>query len=217
MSESDPARMMRFVLDMREAGVTELKALAALERADRARFAPVHLAALALEDVDLPLPCAQNMTKPSVVGRMIAALDPRAGDMVLEIGTGSGFQGAAIASIARKVTSLERHRALAAEARGRFGAQRLMNAQAHLADGREGWAENAPYDRIVINAAVEAPPPALLEQLAEDGVLVAPIIEDGAVRLKRFRKGAPPEDLGAIAFAPLEEGVAEDADKGEPS
>jgi protein-L-isoaspartate(D-aspartate) O-methyltransferase len=112
--------------------------------------------------------------------------------------------------LARKVTTLERRSALVAEARARMGALRLMNVQAHLADGCEGWPEGAPFDRIIVNAAAYAVPPPLFAQLAEEGILLMPLGVRGDVRLKRFRKGAEAEDLGPIDFARLEEGVAED-------
>jgi protein-L-isoaspartate(D-aspartate) O-methyltransferase len=115
--------------------------------------------------------------------------------------------------MARKVTTLDRRRGLLADARARLGALRLMNVQAHVADGREGWPDGAPYDRIVVNAFAEAPPPALLDQLTPDGRLVMPIAAQGDMRLKRFRTSSPdaPEDLGRIGdFPRLEEAVAED-------
>ncbi|MGE0828289.1 MAG: protein-L-isoaspartate(D-aspartate) O-methyltransferase [Hyphomonadaceae bacterium] len=209
--EEEAARLMRFVLDLRQAGVRDAKILAAMERTPRAQFAPPHLASLALEDVALPIACGQMMTKPSVIGQMLAALEPRAGDNVLEVGAGSGWQGAVLASLAKKVTTLDRHRPLAADARVRFGALRLMNIEAHGADGRLGWAENAPYDRIIVNAAAPAAPLALLEQLAEGGVLLIPIGEGQNARLLRYRRGAAlPEELGAVAFTPLEEGPVQD-------
>lgn len=204
MSEGfDPQRLMRFVLDMRTAGVTDARALRALELTPRDHYAPAHLAALAYDDSGLPLPCGQSMTKPSIVGRMIAALDVRESDNVLEIGAGSGFQAAAIAALARKVTTLDRHRQLVTDARERFGIARLMQVHAHLADGREGWAEAAPYDRIVANGAVDAIPEIWRAQLAPGGVIVAPVGE----RLMRWRDGAE-EELGPIKLAPLGVGVA---------
>jgi len=206
MSEPfDPQRLMRFVLDMRTAGVTDARALRALERTPRDHYAPAHLAALAYDDSGLPLPCGQSMTKPSIVGRMIAALDVRESDNVLEIGTGSGFQAAALASLARKVTTLDRHRQLVTDAREKFGLARLMNVQAHLADGREGWAEGASYDRIVANGAIVSVPDVWRAQLAAGGVIVAPVGE----RLMRFADGGE-SDLGPIKFAALAEGVAAD-------
>lgn len=203
----DPARLMRFVLEMRQAGVTDARVLSALERTPRTHYAPAHLEGLALDDVGLPLSHAQTMTKPSLIARVVSALAPEANDVVLEIGTGSGFQAAVISDLAHKVITLERHRDLAAEARGRFGTARLMRTYAHVADGLEGWTDEGPYDRIVLSGAVDAAPAALLEQLKPGGVLVAPMGD----RLIRIRNGAH-EDLGPIKLAPLVTGVPPESD-----
>jgi protein-L-isoaspartate(D-aspartate) O-methyltransferase len=198
----DPARLMRFVLEMRQAGVTDARVLSALERTPRTHYAPAHLAALALDDVGLPLAHAQTMTKPSIVARMVASLDPRPDDVVLEIGTGSGFQAAVLSALAHKVVTLERWRDLALEARGRFGTARLMRTFAHVADGLEGWADDAPYDRIIVNAALNDFPSPLLDQLKPGGVMVAPLGD----RLIRYCNGQR-EDLGPVKFAPIETGL----------
>lgn len=205
---SDPARLMRFVLEMRQAGVTDARVLAALERTPRSHFAPAHLQDLALDDIALPLPHAQAMTKPSVVGRVLAALDVQADDVVLDVGTGSGFQAAALAQLGRKTITVDRWRDLVADARAKFGAARLMRVFAHVADGAEGWAENAPYDRIVVNAAVGAPPAALMAQLKPGGVLVAPVGAGAGQRLLRYCNDRI-DDLGPAAFAMLEPGLGE--------
>lgn len=209
MSFVDPSRLMRFVLEMRQAGVTDARALSALERTPRTHYAPAHLEGLALDDVNLPLLHGQTMTKPSVVGRVLTALAPAAGETVLEVGTGSGFQAAAIASVAHKVVTLERWRDLAAEARGRFGAARLMRVYAHAADGFDGWVDDAPYDRIVINAALEDFPAPLLAQLKPGGTIVAPLGEGAAQRLIRWRNDVR-EDFGPVKFARMERGVEDD-------
>jgi protein-L-isoaspartate(D-aspartate) O-methyltransferase len=201
----DPARLMRFVLEMRQAGITDARILSALERTPRTHYAPAHLEGLALDDVGLPLAHGQTMTKPSVVARMVAALDPQAGDLVLEVGTGSGFQAAVLSNLAHKVVTLERWRDLAADARGRFGTARLMRTFAHVADGLEGWPEDAPYDRIIVNAALGDFPLALLDQLKTGGVIVAPLGE----RLVRYCNGRQ-EDQGPAKFAPIERGVPEE-------
>lgn len=208
---SDAARLMRFVLELRQTGVTDARALSALERTPRTHYAPEHLEGLAYDDIGLPLAHAQTMTKPSVVGRVLAALAPQPGDTVLEIGTGSGFQSACIADLAHKVVTLERWRTLTAEARGKFGRARLMRVYAHTADGYDGWEEEGPYDRIVVNAAVAEPPPPLLRQLKPGGVLLAPIGGEDAQRLIRFRNGQR-EDMGPVKFAPLERGLGESAE-----
>lgn len=205
----DPLRLMRFVLEMRQAGVTDARALAAMERTPRTHYAPEHLDGLALDDVGLPLAHAQTMTRPSMIGRVVSALAPESGDAVLEIGTGSGFQAAVIADLAHKVVTLERWRDLAADARGRFGRARLMRVFAHAADGHDGWESDAPYDRIVVNAAMADVPLALLDQLKPGGVLIAPLGDAEGQRLIRYRNGQR-EDLGPVKFAPLERGVADE-------
>lgn len=205
----DPDRLMRFVLELRQAGITDARALSALERTPRTRYAPAHLEGLALDDINLPLAHAQTMTKPSLVARIIAALAPQAEDVVLEIGSGSGYQAAALSTLARKVVTLDRWRDLVAEARGRFGRARLMNVFAHAGDGFEGWSDDAPYDRIVLNCALEDVPPPLLDQLKPGGVILAPLGDADAQRLMRYRNGQA-EDLGPVRFQPLERGLGED-------
>lgn len=205
---SDPARLMRFVLEMRQAGITDPRALAALERTPRTHYAPPHLEGLALDDVGLPLAHAQTMTKPSLVGRFVAALGAQPKEVILEIGTGSGFQAAVLSDMAHKVITLERWRDLAADARVRFGTARLMRTYAHVADGFDGWSDEAPYDRIVLNAAVEDIPPVLFDQLRPGGLIVAPIGDASGQRLIRIRNDVR-EDLGPVKLGPLERGVEE--------
>jgi len=209
MSDDDLARLMRFVLDMRQAGVTDARALSALEKTPRTYFAPDHLEGLAMDDIPLPLAHAQTMTKPSVIGRVLTALAPQADDNVLEVGSGSGFQAAAIAALARRVVTVERWRDLATDVRGRMGRARLFHVFAHAGDGFEGWTDDAPYDRIIVNAAVEDIPLPLLDQLKAGGVLIAPVGDAEAQRLIRYRNGER-EDMGPIKFQPLERGPGED-------
>lgn len=199
---------MRFVLEMRQAGVTDARALAALERTPRTHYAPEHLEGLALDDVGLPLAHAQTMSKPSLVGRMIAALAPEKDDVILEVGAGSGYQAAAISSAAAKVITLDRWNDLVIAARGRFGTARLMRTFAFTADGFEGWSDEAPYDRIIINAALEDFPSPLLEQLKPGGVIVAPLGDAQQQRLIRMRNNER-QDLGPIRLQPLERGLGE--------
>jgi protein-L-isoaspartate(D-aspartate) O-methyltransferase len=180
-------RMMQFVLALRQGGVS----------------------AFAFEDRALPLADGATMTRPSLVARMLQALELRGGETVLEVGTGSGYQAAVLAAIARRVASLERRRTLAGDARARIGQLRLMHVYVHGADGNAGWADDAPYDAIVINASIAEPPEKLVAQLAATGVLVA--AKDG--RLTQWRKGVDGalavRDLGPADLAPLETGVTD--------
>jgi len=200
----DPARLMRFILELRQSGVTDARVLAAMERTPRVHYAPEHLEALAMDDLNLPLAHGQMMTKPSVVGRMLTALNAQSHETILEIGTGSGYQSAALGWLARKVVTLDRYEDLIATARESFGLARLGNVFAHVGDGAKGWAEDSPYDRIMINAEITEIPLDLVAQLKPDGVVVAPV----GGRLRRLR-GETREDLGPIDFAPLAEGIGD--------
>ncbi len=214
MSEEDLARLMRFVLEMRQAGVTDARALSALEKTPRTYFAPEHLEGLAMDDIPLPLPRAQTMTKPSVIGRVVTALAPEADDSILEVGAGSGYQSAVIAALARRVVTVERWRDLAAQARMRIGRAQLFHVHVQTGDGFEGWTDYAPYERIVMNAAVQDIPLPLLDQLKPGGVLVAPLGDAESQRLIRYRNGEH-DDLGAIKFQLLERGLGDAEGDGE--
>jgi protein-L-isoaspartate(D-aspartate) O-methyltransferase len=205
-------RLMRFILELRQGGVTDARVLSAMERTPRTHFAPAQFSAFALEDKALPLGDGEQMSKPSTVARMLAALDMKGGDTVLEVGSGSGYQAAVIGAVARRVISLERRQPIAAAARGKIGELRAMHVYIHFADGHDGWADDGPFDRIVINASVAELPAKLLMQLTVGGVIVAPIgSPDGPQRLMQGRKGVDGAlamtDCGPISFRALEPGV----------
>jgi protein-L-isoaspartate(D-aspartate) O-methyltransferase len=208
MQDVSVDRLMRFVLDLRQSGVTDSRVLAAMEKTPRLHFAPPQFATLALEERALPIGDGQQMSSPATVGRMLAALDLKGGETVLEIGSGSGYQAAVLGAMARRVVSLERRQALAAEARGRIGTLRTMHVYVHFGDGAIGWGGEQMMDRIVINAAIVAPPPPLVAQLAIGGVLAASV--NG--RLVQYRKGVDgaltERDCGPLTLSPLELGVA---------
>ena len=206
-------RRMRFILELRQGGVTDARVLSAMERTSRVHFAPTQFAAFALEDRALPLGDGQQMSKPLTVGRTLSALDLKGGETVLEVGSGSGYQAAVIGAVARRVISLERRQGLAAAARGKIGELRAMHVYIHYADGADGWADDAPFDRIVINAAIAEPPLALAAQLMPGGVLVAPVGgADAEQRLMQFRKNVDgafiTQDCGPIRLGALETGAA---------
>lgn len=211
MSEVTVDRLMRFVLELRQKGVTDARVLAAMEKTPRTHFAPPQFAGFALEDRALPIGEGQQMSAPSLVGRMLSALDLRGGEMVLEVGAGSGYQAAVLGAVARRVVSLERRQALAAAARGKIGQLRAMHVYIHYADGAEGWDEEREFERMAVNAAITAPPSRLVAQLATGGVMVAPILTAGGQRLMQFRKSVDgalvASDFGAISLEALESGL----------
>lgn len=198
-------RRMEFVLALRRAGVGDARVLAALERVDRAAFAPPLYQALALEDSALPLGPGLVMTKPTLVARVAAALGVEAHHRVLEIGAGSGWQTAVLGALGREALGLERVEALALAAAKRLGAH--PRADVIHADGAAGLAEEAPFDRIVVNAAVDDIPAELIGQLAPGGRLIAPLLRGEAQRLILIDEHGE-QDLGACAFARLIGGLA---------
>ncbi|PSC02775.1 protein-L-isoaspartate(D-aspartate) O-methyltransferase [Alsobacter soli] len=203
-----------FLLTLRSKGLRDTRVLGAFETVPRARFVPQRYVDLALTDVSLPLACGQTTLAPSVMAEMITALELKPEHRVLEIGAGSGYGAAILARLAKEVVSLERYRSLAIEAQARLRAQGVENAVVHLADGRLGWPEGAPYDRILIHAAVEKLPPALVSQLAPTGRIIAVERGGGRSSLSRFTHGTGLSDMVRVTLAPLSlpllmEGVAE--------
>lgn len=171
---SDEERM-RFVFTLRQAGVTDTRVLAAMEQIDRARFVRGIFAERAYDDTPLPIACGQTISQPAIVGLMTQALEVGPRDKVLEIGTGSGYQAAILSRLARRVYTLDRHRALIRDARAVFHDLDLHNITALAADGTRGLPEQAPFDRIIVTAAAEDPPALLLAQLREGGIMVLPV------------------------------------------
>jgi len=200
-------RRAQLVLALRRSGVRDPAVLEAMERIPRELFVPESLADRAYDDIALPLAEGQTVSQPHIVALMCEALELSRQHTVLEVGTGSGYQAAVLARLARRVYTIERHRPLLAEAEGRLCALKLHNVTTRVGDGRKGWPEAAPFARIVVAAAAAEPPPALLEQLASDGVLVLPIGQaHGAQELVRIRKSGgsvQSERLMPVRFVPL--------------
>jgi protein-L-isoaspartate(D-aspartate) O-methyltransferase len=160
----------------------------------------------AYRDRPLPIGWGQTISQPSVVAIMTEALDVESHDRVLEIGTGSGYQAAVLSHLAAHVDTIEIIAPLADAARTRLAALGYTRIDVRTGDGYKGWPERAPYDRILLTAAPQVVPDALFEQLAGDGVLVAPVGEGATQRLARWRRREGrliEEDLGRILFVPM--------------
>jgi protein-L-isoaspartate(D-aspartate) O-methyltransferase len=207
-------QQMQFVFTLRSHGVTNAEVLKAMEATPRAAFLEGIFAERAFEDTPLPIACGQTISQPSVVGLMTQALDVTRRCKVLEIGTGSGYQAAVLARIARRVYTVERHRRLARRARDLLLSLGLHNITVVHADGSLGLSEQAPFDRIILTAAAEDPPQVLIDQLRPGGVMVLPVGQSSAVqtliRVAKTEAGLDYTDLGPVRFVPLVEGVAQD-------
>jgi protein-L-isoaspartate(D-aspartate) O-methyltransferase len=210
----DAERIMRFLFALRSRGVTDARVLSAMERIDRGLFVTGLFADRAYEDMPLPIGCGQTISQPAIVGLMTQALEVNPRDKVLEVGTGSGYQAAILSLLARRVYTIDRHRRLVREAQARFDALGLVNITALVGDGSRGLPEQAPFDRILVTAAAEDPPGPLLDQLRIGGIMVLPVGQSDAVqtliRVRRGERGFDYEELCAVRFVPLVEGVAPD-------
>ncbi len=173
--DTDDTRRARLILGLRSQGVTDPNVLGALEQTPRDLFVPDLFQDRTWEDSALPIACGQTISQPYIVGLMTQALTLDRRSRVLEIGTGSGYQTAILSRLSRLVYTIERYRTLMAEAEARFKTLQLVNVITKFGDGGEGWAEQAPFDRIMVTAAAPEEPTRLLAQLKPDGVLVAPV------------------------------------------
>jgi protein-L-isoaspartate(D-aspartate) O-methyltransferase len=193
-----------------EGGIRDERVLAAMRSLPRHLFIDEALASRAYEDTALPIGNGQTISQPWVVARMTEALiEHGAPRKVLEIGTGSGYQAALLATLGLEVYSVERIEELLRNARRRFRNLGL-NLRTKHDDGRLGWPEHAPFDAIIVTAAGTMLDTALLDQLAEGGTLVAPVGDASTQNLIRLRKtgdGVLREDLGKVVFVPLVPGT----------
>ena len=159
--------------------VSDPLVLAAMEAVPREEFVPAHLRAAAYDDRALPIESGQTISQPVVVAYMTAQLGLSPSSRVLEIGTGSGYQAAVLAEIARDVRSIERIPRLAQTAAARLTRLGYERIKLRQGDGAQGWPEDAPFDAIIVEGGIEEAPQALLAQLTEGGRLVA-VLQRGA-------------------------------------
>ncbi len=147
----------------------------AMETVPRERFVPSGLASQAYDNRPLPIGEGQTISQPFIVALMTELLDPQSGDVMLEVGTGSGYQAAVLAACVRKVYTIEIVAPLAQRARAALDAAGVRNVETRIGDGYRGWPEAAPFDGIIVTAAPDHVPPALVEQLKPGGRMVIPV------------------------------------------
>jgi protein-L-isoaspartate(D-aspartate) O-methyltransferase len=209
---SESVGRMEFLLALRRRGIMDQQVLRAMDEVPREHFVPATQSHAAYADRALPIDCGQTISQPYVVALMTEALRVKPDHRVLEIGTGSGYQAAVLSRLAREVVTVERYRTLAEAARTRLSTLGYDSIEVLAGDGMKGAPERAPFDRIVVTAAAEEIPQALVEQLADGGVMVLPLgPHDGTqmlVRLTAARGGLQRENLIAVRFVPLLAGQA---------
>lgn len=207
------AAKIRLILKLRQAGISDTQILSAIERVPREAFVPADFRAQAYDNKALPIAVGQTISQPTVVALMTQALEITSPKLkILEIGTGSGYQAAVLAQLVHRVYSLERHRVLMQRARALFAELRMDNITNKLADGYDGWPDQAPFDRIIVTCAAPEVPESLVAQLAPDGVLVLPM-DDGTgaqilVKLRKTADGLTQEDSIPVQFVPMLRGTS---------
>ena len=211
---SNDEQKMQFILSIRSKGVVDNNVLKALETVNREQFLKGLFVQRAYEDTPLPIECGQTISQPSIVGLMTQALRITNRDKILEIGTGSGYQTAILSKLARRIYSVERFKPLYEQAREIFRKLQLNNITSVWGDGSQGVVEQQPFDRIIVTAAAEDPPPTLLNQLKIGGIMVIPVGQSDEIqkliRVERTEKNFKYEDLCDVRFVPLLEGREED-------
>lgn len=190
-------------------GIRDTRVLQAMGCVPREAFVPEPETHDAYADAALPIDCGQTISQPYVVALMTQALELSGHERVLEIGTGSGYQAAILAELAGEVYSIERHAALSQQAGERLRALGYSNVHLRVGDGSLGWPDAAPFERIIITAAAPHCPPALWQQLAENGLLIGPFGPQDQQTLTIIRKvdgRAMLEPSIACRFVPLVSG-----------
>lgn len=169
-------------------GITDQRVLAAFYKVEREKFVPSEVRNNAYQDFPLSIGEGQTISQPYMVALMTQSLELKGNEKVLEIGTGSGYQTAILAELAREVYSVERIRALAERARKLLKKLGYNNVKILISDGTLGWEESSPYDRILVTAGAREIPQPLTDQLEEGGVMVIPVGNSYSQDLEVLRK-----------------------------
>ena len=186
--EMTEARAQMVERELVRAGIRHPDVLASMRTTPRHRFVPQKVRPQSYEERALPIGYGQTISSPFVVASMTEALDPQPDDRVLEIGTGSGYQAAVLSPLVKDVYSIEIVTPLARQAMRTLKGLKYSNVHVRAGDGYAGWPEAAPFDKIIVTCSPESPPPALVEQLKDGGMMVVPLGERYAQNLCILKK-----------------------------
>lgn len=187
-------------------GIVDEGVLKAMRLTPRHLFVPAELRLSAYQDCPLPIGKSQTISQPYIVALMTQMLHLKGTETVLEVGTGSGYQAAILGQLAKTVHSIERYTSLSESARNVLEKLGIHNVRLHIGDGSLGLTEHAPYDAILVTAGAPSVPPALLEQLSQQGRLVIPVGRMTGQSLERWWRtadGFEHQAVAPVAFVPL--------------
>ncbi|MGN6586082.1 MAG: protein-L-isoaspartate(D-aspartate) O-methyltransferase [Solirubrobacterales bacterium] len=206
MTAFESARRRMVERQLRARGIDDERVLAAMGEVPREAFVPAGVRDRAYADAALPIAEEQTISQPWIVAAICQALELEGSELVLEVGTGSGYSAAVLARLAAHVVSIERHKALSRTAAEALDSLRIANVELFVGDGSLGVPERAPFDAIAVHATAPAPPPALIDQLADGGRLVVPVSgrdSDVLTLLRRSGERVESEEISPCRFVPL--------------
>ena len=199
------------ILKLRQFGISNKEILACIETLDRSDFVSENFLDRCLEDIPLPIDCGQTISQPSLVAFMTQQLEIPHRSKVLEIGTGSGYQTAILAKLSSRVYSIERYKTLADMAKERLEKLNISNVTILLNDGFFGYAPQAPFDRIILTAAVEEIPSLVISQLKVGGIMIVPVglpnQKQSLLKVIKNEKGLDITELMSVRFVQMKEGL----------
>ena len=199
------------ILKLRQSGISNKEILACIETLDRSDFVSENFLDRCLEDIPLPIDCGQTISQPSLVAFMTQQLEIPQRSKVLEIGTGSGYQTAILAKLSSRVYSIERYKTLADMAKKRLEKLNISNVTILLNDGFFGYAPQAPFDRIILTAAVEEIPSLVISQLKVGGIMIVPVglpnQKQSLLKVIKNEKGLDITELMSVRFVQMKEGL----------
>ena len=199
------------ILKLRQFGISNKEILACIETLDRSDFVSESFLDRCLEDIPLPIDCGQTISQPSLVAFMTQQLEIPQRSKVLEIGTGSGYQTAILAKLSSRVYSIERYKTLADMAKKRLEKLNISNVTILLNDGFFGYAPQAPFDRIILTAAVEEIPSLVISQLKIGGIMIVPVglpnQKQSLLKVIKNEKGLDITELMSVRFVQMKEGL----------
>ena len=202
----DLERARQLLLDSLDREIADKRVIEAMKRVPREAFVSQEQYHAAYDDRPLNIGFGQTISQPFIVALMVQALELQGDEKVLELGTGSGYEAAILAELAKKVVSVECIPELAESAKQVLDKLGYSNIEVHVAGKTLGWPEGAPYDAIIVSAGAPNVPQALLEQLAWNGRLVIPVgsrWQQDLLRVTKLRKGNNIQSLGGCYFVPL--------------
>ncbi len=199
------------MLKLRQSGVSNPEILKSIETIDRSSFVSKSFLNRSLEDIALPIECGQTISQPSLVAFMTQQLEIPYRGKVLEIGTGSGYQTAILARLSSRVYSIERYKKLVDTAKVRLANLNISNVIILLQDGFFGYSPQAPFDRIILTAAVEEIPNLIISQLKVGGIMIAPVglsnQKQSLLKVIKTEKGLDIKELMSVRFVQMKEGL----------